>query len=99
MQEESVNVRSQDARIGVEPGADHAQLALFPPVPGSAQAVGVQVRSFVASLELALQVRSERRSLSELDERTLKDLGFNRGDACAEADRSFWDLPVDRLRA
>ncbi len=60
--------------------------------------IGVQVRSFFASLELALRVRSERQSLSELDERTLKDIGFNRGDAYAESGRSFWDLPVDRLR-
>ena len=46
--------------------------------------IGVQVRSFFAGLELALRVRSERQSLSELDERTLKDIGFNRGDAYAE---------------
>lgn len=57
-----------------------------------------QIWRFIASLELALQVRSERRLLGTLDERTLKDLGFNRGDAYAEAGRAFWDVPADRLR-
>ena len=51
-----------------------------------------------AALALALKVRRERRMLLRLDERALKDLGFNRGDAYAEAQRSFWDVPVDRLR-
>jgi uncharacterized protein YjiS (DUF1127 family) len=57
-----------------------------------------QIRRFIASLELALQVRKERRLLAGLDEHTLKDLGFNRGAAYAEAGRSFWDVPIDRLR-
>jgi uncharacterized protein YjiS (DUF1127 family) len=57
-----------------------------------------QIWQFIASLGLALQVRRERRLLASLDERTLKDLGFNRGAASAESDRSFWDLPADRLR-
>lgn len=61
--------------------------------------IGGHIQSFFANLELALRVRSERQSLAELDERTLKDIGFNRSDAYAESGRSFWDLPVDRLRA
>jgi uncharacterized protein YjiS (DUF1127 family) len=61
--------------------------------------IGGQVRSLFANLELALRIRSERQTLAELDERTLKDIGFNRSDAYAESGRSFWDLPVDRLRA
>jgi uncharacterized protein YjiS (DUF1127 family) len=60
--------------------------------------LGRRVWRSAAALALALKVRRERRMLLRLDERTLKDLGFNRGDACAEAHRSFWDLPVDRLR-
>jgi uncharacterized protein YjiS (DUF1127 family) len=51
-----------------------------------------------AALALALKVRRERRMLLRLDDRTLKDIGFNRGDAYAEAYRSFWDVPIDRLR-
>jgi len=50
------------------------------------------------ALELALQVRRERRLLAALDDRALKDIGFSRGDAYAESSRSFWDVPPDRLR-
>ena len=57
-----------------------------------------QIWRLIVSFELALRVRRERRLLASLDERTLKDIGFNRGDAGAEAGRSFWDVPVDRLR-
>jgi uncharacterized protein YjiS (DUF1127 family) len=57
-----------------------------------------QIWRFILALELALQVRKERHLLASLDERMLKDLGFNRGAACTEAHRSFWDVPVDRLR-
>lgn len=57
-----------------------------------------QIWRLIVSFELALRVRRERRLLATLDERALKDIGFNRGDACAEAARSFWDVPVDRLR-
>lgn len=47
---------------------------------------------------VALKVRRERRMLLRLDDRALKDMGFNRGDAHVEAQRSFWDVPIDRLR-
>ena len=50
------------------------------------------------ALGVALKVRSERRMLLRLDDRALKDMGFNRSDAHIEAQRSFWDIPVDRLR-
>jgi len=49
-------------------------------------------------LELILQVRKERRQLQALGDAGLKDIGLNRSDVFAEAHRSFWDLPVDRLR-
>ena len=51
----------------------------------------------VAAIELAIAVRRERRMLRGLDDRALKDLGLN-GKAEAEANRPFWDLPIDRLR-
>ena len=47
---------------------------------------------------LALMVRAERRALMRLDEASLKDMGFNKGQAQWEAGRTFWDVPVDRLR-
>jgi uncharacterized protein YjiS (DUF1127 family) len=33
-----------------------------------------------------------------LDQATLKDVGFNKGQAQCEASRTFWDVPVDRMR-
>jgi uncharacterized protein YjiS (DUF1127 family) len=36
--------------------------------------------------------------LAALDERTLKDIGFSPAEASTESARSFWDVPVDRLR-
>lgn len=56
-----------------------------------------QIWRLVVSFELALRVRRERRLLGGLDEHALKDMGFNRGEASAEAGRSFWDVPVDRM--
>lgn len=75
----------------------NSALPLTRPWTGLSHAAG-QIRRFISALELAIQVRSERRLLASLDEHALKDLGFNRGAAGAEADRSFWDLPIDRLR-
>jgi uncharacterized protein YjiS (DUF1127 family) len=53
----------------------------------------------MVALELAIRVRRERQLLANLDRRTLKDIGFSSTDAYAEAGRSFWDVPVDRLRS
>jgi len=72
-------------------------LALLRPRSGIAH-FGRRISSTLATLELALQVRRERRMLHSLDARTLKDLGFDRSDIHVEAERAFWDLPVDRLR-
>ena len=60
--------------------------------------VASHVRRLILAFELALQVRRERRMLSCLDVRTLQDIGFKCGEAYNEAQRAFWDLPVDRLR-
>ena len=49
------------------------------------------------ALAVALKVRRERRMLLRLDERALKDMGFDRGTAHNEGQRSFWDIPTDRL--
>jgi uncharacterized protein YjiS (DUF1127 family) len=50
----------------------------------------------LSTIELALEVRRERRMLRGLDERALKDLGL-KGNADAEASRPFWDVPIERL--
>jgi uncharacterized protein YjiS (DUF1127 family) len=51
----------------------------------------------LSTVELALDVRRERRMLRGLNERALKDLGL-KGKADAEASRPFWDVPSERLR-
>jgi uncharacterized protein YjiS (DUF1127 family) len=58
---------------------------------------GKRLARLFGAIELALQVRRERRVLLAMDDRMLKDLGLN-GIAYAEASRPFWDVPVDRLR-
>lgn len=49
-------------------------------------------------IAVALMVRAERRALMALNDAALKDMGFNKGQAECEADRTFWDVPVDRMR-
>lgn len=65
---------------------------------GSAR-FGGQISTLVRAFGLALQVRKERRMLQQMDQRALKDLGLRAGEAHSEASRTFWDIPVDRLRA
>jgi uncharacterized protein YjiS (DUF1127 family) len=73
------------------------QPAIPRPRGGRARA-GTRIGRLVGAIELALQVRRERRILLGLDDRMLKDLGLN-GVAYKEANRPFWDVPVDRLRS
>ena len=58
---------------------------------------GARIARLIGAIELALQVRRERRILLAMDDRMLKDLGLN-GIAYGEATRAFWDVPADRLR-
>ena len=64
---------------------------------GGLARTGARIAHLMGALELALQVRRERRSLMGMDDRMLKDMGLN-GVAYAEANRPFWDVPADRLR-
>jgi len=63
---------------------------------GGLARTGARISRLIGTIELALQVRSERRHLLAMDDRMLKDLGLI-GVAYAEATRPFWDVPVDRL--
>ena len=49
-------------------------------------------------LSVAFAVARERRALMALGDDALKDIGLSRSDAYREGSRSFWDLPLDRLR-
>jgi uncharacterized protein YjiS (DUF1127 family) len=69
-----------------------------PPRPEWALAgFGARIGRLVDAIELAIEVRRERRMLLGLDDHTLKDLGLARGDAYAEATRACWDVPVNAL--
>jgi uncharacterized protein YjiS (DUF1127 family) len=63
---------------------------------GGLARAGARLARLLGSIELALQVRRERRTLLGMDDRMLKDLGLN-GTAYREATRPFWDVPADRL--
>jgi uncharacterized protein YjiS (DUF1127 family) len=52
----------------------------------------------VRRLSVAFAVSRERRALMALGDDALKDIGLSRADAYHEGTRSFWDLPLDRLR-
>ena len=70
----------------------------IPCLPGGRASAGKRIARFLGAIELALQVRRERRILLAMDDRMLKDLGLN-GIAYAEASRPFWDVPAERLRS
>ena len=55
---------------------------------------GQRIGLLVDAIERAIDVRRERRMLLGLDDRALKDLGWARGDAYAEAVRACWDVPT-----
>jgi uncharacterized protein YjiS (DUF1127 family) len=55
------------------------------------------IRRLIFGLDLVLDVRCERRMLLRMDDRALKDIGLSRSEAYAEARRSLWDIPRERL--
>jgi uncharacterized protein YjiS (DUF1127 family) len=69
---------------------------VFSRLGGGIAGTGRRISHLVGALELALQVRRERRLLLGMDNRMLKDLGL-RGIAYREATRPFWDVPRERL--
>lgn len=52
-------------------------------------------RSFWQQLGHWAVVQRERRHLSRLDDEALADIGLSRKDAQTEANRGFWDAPVN----
>ena len=71
-------------------------LVRLSPVRGG---VGRHVWQALCAVGIALRVRRERCALAGLDERSLKDIGYTHSAAWAEAQRRFWDVPAERLRA
>ncbi|MDX6751821.1 DUF1127 domain-containing protein [Geminicoccaceae bacterium 1502E] len=65
-------------------------------LPSSRGIVSIQLRQrapvpmIVGLIGLWLERSRQRRALSELDDRLLKDVGLSRGDAWAEASKPFW---------
>jgi uncharacterized protein YjiS (DUF1127 family) len=55
------------------------------------------IRRLISILDLALEVQRERRMLLSMDDRALKDIGLSRSEVWAEACRSVWEIPRDRL--
>src|SRR4029453_19042996 len=85
-------------RTGVRRSKTMPDIAPPPPRPEWALAgFGARIGRLIDAIELAIEVRRERRMLLGLDDHTLKDLGLARGDAYAEATRACWDVPVDAL--
>src|SRR5690606_33892792 len=80
-------------------GSRHMRKLAHTPPPGGPVHSGPIGRLWRLAhvLEVAMAVRRERRMLLGMDNRALKDMGFNRGEAYAEAQRPFWDIPADRL--
>ena len=50
-------------------------------------------------IKFGMSVQAERRDLLKLDDDRLRDIGVSCKDALHEAQRSFGDLPLERLQA
>jgi uncharacterized protein YjiS (DUF1127 family) len=91
-------VRLEEALRGVNGSSNMWSIARAPwSWPRRRISVAGGIRRLIAALELAVEVRRERRMLLSLDDRILKDIGLSRGEAWAEGCRSLWEIPRDRL--
>ncbi len=54
--------------------------------------------SFIRFIALALRAFRQRRQLSKLDNRRLRDIGVTREEAAKEAGRHVWDVPHTWLK-
>jgi uncharacterized protein YjiS (DUF1127 family) len=79
----------------MEPVMTNIVLARTRTRPGSVR-FGRRFAQLFLSIELALQVRRERRMLAGLSDGMLKDVGLTRADVQRETGRALWDLPAER---
>jgi len=56
------------------------------------------LRAFLRWINLCVQIQTERRDLSNLDEDALEDIGISRQEAVREAQRSFGTIPAGRRK-
>ena len=57
------------------------------------------IGAILKRIKFYMSVQAERRDLLKLDDDRLCDIGISCKDALREAQRSFGDLPLDRLQA
>ena len=55
------------------------------------------IRQVIQRVNLCVEIKRERESLAKLSDAELRDIGVHRGDADAESQRTFLDIPADRL--
>ena len=51
--------------------------------------------AFITWFNHVRAARRSRRELGQMNDRMLADIGLSRSEAQTEANRKFWDLPVD----
>jgi len=51
----------------------------------------------ISYINLCIEIKREREILAKLTDAELNDIGIHRGDADAEARRSIFDVPEDRM--
>lgn len=66
-------------------------------IPAQSGSGRVRWANFVKRLELMWDVYKERDRLKGLDSHALRDLGIDRDQVAREANRSFLDIPENRL--
>jgi uncharacterized protein YjiS (DUF1127 family) len=95
------SARLLDARLGKTKSAAGGAARKARSIAGAPSlrrsGLGDGLRRLIFALDLVLEVRRERRMLLSMDDHALKDIGFSRSEAYAEARRALWDIPRDRL--